>query len=180
MHAGESEHPSASPCLSVAPAGAPVADGGTRVAWLAAETLHLVVFPAPPLATPPPLSLAGIASETSVPPTPTAGTPAAALAAPVDPVRRRVDTGAILAAVKAAAEGDLPLGGGYARPPGEEAAEPLRCMSAVMGRWHVAVLTAGLDDGERWIACIALVSHVSGEVVRASLLIYVQVLPSDG
>lgn len=145
--------------LSVAPAGTPLADDGIRAAWLAADTLTLLSFPltAPPV--PPPITLAALRGGQAVPAAPRAD----------DVQSTRVETAAVIAAVQEASAKEL-RHGGHQGPSGDGEAEPLRCMSAVMGRWHVTMLVAGVDGDGRWISCIAVVSHITGKVVRTLTL----------
>lgn len=161
MRAGSCAAPSH---LSVAPAGSPMSDDGIRAAWLAADTLTLLSFPPTPSPIPPPITLAALRGGPAV-----ASAPPPAMPQADDVQSSPVDAGVIIAAVQEAAAGEL-RHGGYQGPAGHDAAEPLRCMSAVMGRWHVTVLVAGVDDAARWVACIAVVSHITGKVVRILII----------
>lgn len=145
--------------MSIAPAGVPLAADGARVAWLTSQTLSLLSVPLTPPPAPLPLTLAGMHGGSTEAPPPAAAPP------PADVRQRRVEASAILKAVREAAEGGLQLGG-YQGPTDGDAVEPLRCISAAMGRWHVAVMAAGVIGAGRWVSCIALVSHITGDVVR--------------
>eukprot|EP00892_Ulva_mutabilis_P012108 jgi/Ulvmu1/926/UM102_0009.1 len=154
---GESTTPS---CVSVAPAGGPLAEDGCRVAWLTSTTLHHLLFPpVPPILAPTPSG--SLAAARGGPPT-----PAPTATAPQEDVPCfKVNAADVEAAVRDAAEGN-PLAGGFQVAAADSEEAPIRCVSAAMGRWHTAVLATGADAAGRQVASIALISHITGEVAQ--------------
>lgn len=151
--AGDSTAPS---YMSVAPVGGPLAADGCRAAWLTETSLsHLLFPPTPPPSTP------------AATPSAARGSPAAAAPPlPRGEVRHTsIDATDVIAAVMDAAEGD-PFAGGYQVRTDDVDGVAVRCVSAAMGQWHAAVLVVAADESRLKVASIALVSHITGKVVR--------------